>query len=136
MVAAKPVSCVELLDRGLGCAIVVAAARAFAEPVPPSIDLAKPEAKTVSSVGEIDPRPVDFGSSDRGRKTSDESSRGSREAVNLYTWFVCASIAKIGRGGGRPPKRACSVRGTSPPKAVLSARGARPKPTQIDPWDR
>ena len=58
MVAAEAVSCVELLDRGVGCAMGVAAARASAEPVPPSIGMEKPEAKTVSGAGEIDPRPV------------------------------------------------------------------------------
>ena len=36
----------------------VAAARASAEPVPPSMGMAKTEAKTVSAAGEIDPRPV------------------------------------------------------------------------------
>ena len=36
----------------------IAAARASAEPVPPSMDMAKTEAKTVSGAGRIDPRPV------------------------------------------------------------------------------
>ena len=36
----------------------VAAARASAEPMPPSMGMAKTEAKTVSAAGEIDPRPV------------------------------------------------------------------------------
>ena len=36
----------------------VAAARAFTETVPPSMGMAKTEAKTVSAAGEIDPRPV------------------------------------------------------------------------------
>ena len=58
VVAAEPVSCVELLNRGVGCAMGVAAARASAEPVPPSMGMAKTEAKTVSAAGEIDPRPV------------------------------------------------------------------------------
>ena len=58
VVAAESVSCVELLDRGVGCAMSVAAARASAEPVPPSLSMAKTEAKTVSAAGEIDPRPV------------------------------------------------------------------------------
>ena len=58
VVAAESVSCVELLERGIGYAMVVAAARACAEPVPPSIGMAKTEAKTVSAAGKIDPRPV------------------------------------------------------------------------------
>ena len=36
----------------------VAAARAYAEPVPPSMGMAKTEAKTGSAADEIDPRPV------------------------------------------------------------------------------
>ena len=36
----------------------IAAARASAEPVQPSMGMAKTEAKTVSAAGEIDPRPV------------------------------------------------------------------------------
>ena len=52
------VFCVELRDRGVGCAIGVAAARASAEPVPPPMGMATTEAKTVSAAGEIDPRPV------------------------------------------------------------------------------
>ena len=58
VVAAEYVSCVELLDRGDGCATVVAATRASVEPVPPSVGMAETEAKTVSVAGEIDPRPV------------------------------------------------------------------------------
>ena len=58
MVAVESVSCVELLDRGVDCAIVVAAARASAEPVPLSMGMATTEAKTVPAAGEIDPRPV------------------------------------------------------------------------------
>ena len=58
VVTAESVSCVKLLNRGVGCAIVVATARASAEHVPPSMGRAKTEAKTVSAAGEIDPRPV------------------------------------------------------------------------------
>ena len=47
VVAAESISCVELLDRGVGCAMRVAAARASAEPVPHSMGMAKTEAKTV-----------------------------------------------------------------------------------------
>ena len=58
VVAAESISCVDLLDRGAGCAMGVAAARVFAKPVPPSMGTAETEAKTVSALGEIDPRPV------------------------------------------------------------------------------
>ena len=50
----------------------VAAARAFAEPVPPSMGMAKTEAKTVSAAGAI-------GSGDGGRNTGNEPPRGSRK---------------------------------------------------------
>ena len=40
--------------------MVVLAARAFAEPGPPSISMTKTEAKTVSAANEIDPRPVEL----------------------------------------------------------------------------
>ena len=90
VVAAEAVSCVELLDRGVGCAMGVAAARLFAEPVPPSMDMAETEAKTVSAAGEMGPRPgTAFGGGDGGRNMSDGSRRGSRKAVNPYTCGSC-----------------------------------------------
>ena len=58
VVAEESVSYVNLLDRGVGYAIGVAAARASGEPVPSSIGIAKSEAKAVSAAGEIDWRPV------------------------------------------------------------------------------
>ena len=45
VVAAETVSCVELLDRGVGCAMGVAAARASADPLPPSMVRPKPRQK-------------------------------------------------------------------------------------------
>ena len=53
VVAVESVSCVGFLDKGVDCATVVAAARAFAEPVPPSMGMAKTEAKAVSAAGEL-----------------------------------------------------------------------------------
>ena len=41
--AAESVSCVELLDRGVGCAMGVTAARDSVEPVPPSTGMANAE---------------------------------------------------------------------------------------------
>ena len=58
VVSAGAVSCRELRDRGVDCATGVAAAGASAEPVPPSMGMAKTESKTVSAAGETDPRPV------------------------------------------------------------------------------
>ena len=58
VVAAESVSCVKLLDRGVGCAMGVAAVRASTASVPLPMDMANTEAKTVSAEVEIDPRPV------------------------------------------------------------------------------
>ena len=51
VVAAEFVSCVDLLDKGVGCTTVIAAARFSAKPVPPSMGMAKTKAKTVSAAG-------------------------------------------------------------------------------------
>ena len=51
-----------------------------------------------------------------------EFPRGSRKAVNPYTWLVCAKIVKFGRGEGDPT-----------PGSMFSAEH---EPTQTDPWDR
>ena len=53
----KWVPCVELLERGVGWATVLAAAGASAEPMPASVGTAKTEAKAVSVAGRIRPRP-------------------------------------------------------------------------------
>ena len=58
VVASGSVSCVRLLNRGIGCETGVAAARSSAEMISPSISMAKIDAKTVSAAGEINPRPV------------------------------------------------------------------------------
>ena len=58
VVAAGAVSFVENLDRYVGCAMSVVAARDSPQRVPPSMGMAKTEAKTVSAAGEIGPRPV------------------------------------------------------------------------------
>ena len=44
-VAAESVSCVELLDRGVLCSMRVTAARASAEPVPPTMGMAETKKK-------------------------------------------------------------------------------------------
>ena len=131
----------------------VAAARVSAESMPPSMGMAKTETKTVSAAGETDPRPVQPSAVPTEANTSDESTRGSRMAVNSYTWLVCVKIVKYGRAkkntqdsmvnpghdptqdsdfarGTSPLKEVLSVRGASLPKEVLSVRGTSPtKPT-------
>ena len=49
---------VDLLDREVGGATVVVAARVSTEPLPPSVGMAKVEVNTVSAAGEIGPRAV------------------------------------------------------------------------------
>ena len=127
VVAAGSVSCVELLDRRVDCAMVVAAARASAEPVPLLGGYGKNRSENDVSgsrarcaVGTV------FGSGDGGRNASDECPRGGRKSVNSYTWFVCEKLVKYGRREREPTQAACSVRGTKPPKAVLSVRGTIP----------
>ena len=58
VVVAESVSCVEPFFIEVDCAMGVAAARASAELVPPSMGMAKFKAETVSTAGEIDPWPV------------------------------------------------------------------------------
>ena len=140
VVAAGVVSCVERRGRYVGCAMGVAAARAFAEPVPPSTGMAKPEAKTVSAAGEIDPRPVQNSVVATGAETrANKSPRGSRKAVNPYTWLVRAKLVKCGRvgrestqgsmfsAGHEPTQDGAFGEGTSPPRQTpgIGEEGAR-----------
>ena len=51
-VSAESLSCVEILNKGVGgCAMGVAAARASAESVPPSMGMVETEVKAVSAAG-------------------------------------------------------------------------------------
>ena len=56
-VSTESVPCVELLEKGVGWATVVAAAGASAEPVLTSVITAKTEAKALSAPGKARPRP-------------------------------------------------------------------------------
>ena len=57
VVTTESVPCVELLEKGVGWATVVAAAGASAEPVLTSVITAKTEAKALSAPGKARPRP-------------------------------------------------------------------------------
>ena len=90
MVAVESVSCVELLDRGVDCAIVVAAARASAEPVAPSMSMATTEAKTVPAADEIDPRPAQSSAAATEAETQATNLPGEAESrQSLYVARVC-----------------------------------------------
>ena len=56
VISTESVPCVELFE-GVGWATVVAAAVAFAEPVPTSVGTANTEAKSLSAAGNVRPRP-------------------------------------------------------------------------------
>ena len=143
VVAAQSVSCVELLDRGVGCAAVFAAAKASSGLVSPSVGMAKTESKAVSAAGEIDPRPVQPSAVDMEAETQGTHLPGEVERPPILARGPC--VRKLGKSvevRGSPPvatllarrtspvKAVLSVRGTSPPKAVLSVRGMSPsKPT-------
>ena len=95
VVAAESVSCVKLLDRGLGCAMVVAAARASAEPVPPSMGMARTVAKTMSAAGEIDPRPAQPSAVATEAETQRRISPGGQKGrQSLYVARVCENVEK------------------------------------------
>ena len=125
VVAVESVSCVELLYRGVDCAMVVAAARTSAEPVSPSMGLAKTEANGVIDRQNQPAAGTVFSSGDGGRNTSDESPRGSRKAVIPYTWLVCAQIVKIGRGEGEPTQDSMFSAGHEPTQGSAFGKGRR-----------
>ena len=87
-----------------------------------------------------------FGSGDGCRSTSDESPRGSRNAVNPYTWLVCEKIVKCGRGDREPTQGSMFSAGHEPTQDSAlgvgheptqdSAFGERHESTQTDHWDR
>ena len=87
-----------------------------------------------------------FGSRDGGRNTSDESPRGSRKAVDPYTWLVSSKIVKCGRGEREPTQDSMFSAGHEPTQDSAfgaghestqgSAFGAGHEPTHSNPWDR
>ena len=73
-----------------------------------------------------------FGGGDGGRSMSYKSPRGSRKAVNPYTWLVCAKIVKFDRGEGDPTPGSMFSAGHEPGQdsAFGKGRGARAHPRQ------
>ena len=57
VVSMESVPCVELLEKGVGWATVVAAAGASAEPAPTSVGTDKTETKSLSAASKARPRP-------------------------------------------------------------------------------
>ena len=75
-----------------------------------------------------------FGSGDGGRNTSDEYPWGSSKALEPYTWLVCGKVENAVEVRGRPPKAACSVRGTSRPKTVTLSRSPSSPNAVLSVW--
>ena len=76
--------------------MAVAGARTSVEPVPFSKGMATSESKDGVSGRRIRPQAdTVFDSGDEGVEPSDESPRGSRKAVNPYTWLVRGKNLKI-----------------------------------------
>ena len=71
VVSTESVPCVELLQKGVDWATVVAAAGAYAEPVPTSVGTAKTEAKALSAEG----KPARGRDSDRRWRRSQKHER-------------------------------------------------------------
>ena len=89
VVATESDSCVELLDKGVGCATVVAAASASAEPVPSSVGMAKTEGKSVSASEKIDPLPVQPTAVATEAETRATSLPGGAERSSILIWGSC-----------------------------------------------
>ena len=119
VIATESVPYVELLEKGVGWATIVAAAGASAGPVPPSLGTAKNEAKAVPAAGKVGPRP--------GQRSAVATEAETR-ATNLPEGVERSSILMHGPCV-RKSRESAEVKG-SPPKAVLSVRGTSPpKPT-------
>ena len=66
-----------------------AAARASAEPVPPSMGMAKTESKTVSAAGEIDPQLVQPSVVAAEAETRATNFPGKEERLSIFTRGSC-----------------------------------------------
>ena len=90
-VTTESVPCVELPEKGIGWATVVAAAGASAEPVPTSVGTAKTETKALSAAGKARPRPGQRSTVAAEAETrATKLSEGAEKSSNHHTWSVCA----------------------------------------------
>ena len=102
MVAAEAVSCVELLDRRVGCAMGVAAARLLRSLCRPRWVWKKPKRKRCQRQAKSTRGQYSLQQWRRRQKQERRISPGKQKAVNSYTWLVCAKIVKCGRGEREP----------------------------------
>ena len=78
----------------------VAAARASAEPVPPSTGRAKLKAETVSAAGEIDPRPVQLPAvaTDAETRATNLPGGAERPLILIYIYiYMCVACVRENR---------------------------------------
>ena len=114
VVSTESVPCVELLEKGVGWATVVAAAGASTEPVPTSVGAAKTEAR-----GQLQAKTARGRDSDQRRRRRQkhdrrDSSKEQKGRQFSYVARVCEN-RKWSEVKGSPPKTVLSVRGTSSP---------------------
>ena len=100
--------CVELLEKGVGWATVVAAAGASAKPVPTSVGTAKTEAKAVSAAGKTRPRSgqqstVETEAETRATKLLEGAESSS--ILSLYVACVCENRKNRRRLKGAHPRQ-------------------------------
>ena len=108
VVSTESVSCVELLEKGVGWATVVAAAGASAKPVPTSVGTAKTEAKAVSAAGKTRPRSgqqstVETEAETRATKLLEGAESSS--ILSLYVACVCENRKNRRRLKGAHPRQ-------------------------------
>ena len=116
-VSTEPVPCVKLLEQGVGWVTVVAAAGAFAEPVPTSVGTAKTEAKASSAASKARPRPGQRSTVATEPETrATKLSEGAERSSMLIRGPCMQKSQKSAEVKGSPPKTALSVWSTSPPK--------------------
>ena len=126
VIAAGSAPCEVFDGKGACWVILVAAARASAEPVPPSEGTAKTEAKAMSAEGKISPRP--------GRQSSVVTAAVTRatklpegtERSSILIRGPCARKPRISEEAkGSPSKTAISGCGTNPLKPTPGIGEAR-----------
>ena len=121
--------------------------------------MAKPEAKTVSAAGEIDPRPIQPSVVATEAETRATNLPGEEERPSiLITWLVYSKIVKYGKGDKEPTQGSMFSAGHEPTQDRAfgegfestqssdfgmgheptqdSAFGEGRESTQNDPWDR
>ena len=158
VVAAESVCWVELLDRGVDCAMGVAGARVSADLVPPSTGMAETEAKRCQRQERSTRGRYSLRWWRRKKKHERRISPGEQKGRQSYTWLVCATIVKCCKGekestqgsmfsagheptqdsafGERHESTKTSASGAGHESTQSSAFDVGHESTPTDPWDR